>query len=406
MDDSPEDSRGAPARYAVSEYDKHYQQQLQKPKAHNLYGDSSSGVGGGPADKASPGRGSAAGNNASASMAAVSSSTKVVFDVFPLGGERNVVSSVILNEASAGDVIVLHPGEYRENLVVQTDIEIRCALAVSSEASQKETETRDAVVIVPADTSTPALQVVGDGICKLSGVVFRRPTDDRAALLAMHESSATTARGSPSRYGGGTAGRGHAAVSAFLAANAAVPSVPLISVSGQGQLSMREACCVGGGGGIVALGHAQVRLNHCTFRRCSFSAIYVKDAAFASVMGSSFVECDTGLRVRDAAFSMELCELRDCRRDSVVLHGPAKGIVAKTKFNGTEDNAALLSPSSELVLSHCLVKGCRKHGVYAPIGADFAIIGCTFEECALGDSSRQPPLESVLAARHNIGHAS
>jgi hypothetical protein len=380
-----------PSRFAVSEYDKHYQQTSSRPKSHSgLESASHRGMMGNdslrPPMVSSSAGSPSRGVSADVSLGGVSSAAKVVFDVFPLGGEKNVVADVILNQASPGDVIVLHPGEYRENMVVQADVEIRCALDSSTVAANSADASRDVVTITPADPNTPALQVVGDGVCRLSGVVFRRPQDDRAALLAVKADPRH-------RRGTGTA---------FLSSATITPAVPLISVTGRGQISLRDVCCSGGGGGLVCLGHSQARLHHCTFRRCTFGGVYVKDAAFATISGTSFLECDVALRVRDATFSLESCEIRDSHSDSLAFHGPVKGIVAKTRIDGSEDNGAMLSPSSEVVFSNCVIQRSRKHGVYAPLGADFALVGCSFADNGLGDASRQPPLESSLAARHNL----
>jgi hypothetical protein len=386
------------ARFAVTEYDSHYlQTSSNRGKVGALFAEASQFDPARPLDSSGsmPRKPSMLNQPGEALAAPVSSTAKVVFDVFPLGDEKNVVSDVILNQASPGDVIVLHPGEYRENMVVQHDVELRCALESSITAATSDRNVRDTVVILPADPTMPTLQVVGDGACRVTGIVFKRPKDERAAMLA---AAGSVGKAGASRYG--SAARTQTS-SAFLSAST-TPSVPLISVSGRATLTMRDACCSGGGGGLVCLGHSQARLNHCTFRRCSFSAVYAKDAAFVTISSSAFLECDVALRVRDATFSLESCDIRDCRKDALAFHGPAKGLVAKTKIDGAEDNGALLSPACEVVFSHCLVQNCGKHGVYAPIGADFAFVSCNFVNNTLGDASRQPPLESGLATRHNL----
>jgi hypothetical protein len=278
---------------------------------------------------------------------------RMVFNVVPLGGEHNILSDVIVNQAAAGDIIMIHPGDFYENIIVADDIELRPAI-----------DTDDARVnIHPSNPDVPVLQVVGDGKCRVSGLFFR---------------PVPPAKNQP----------------------APVPC-PLVSVSARASLEMRNVCFIKGGGGALCIGSAQARFSHCTFRRCVFAAVYAKDAAFACMQNCSFIDCEVAVRARDATFSMELCEVRGSASDGVTVHGGAKGIVDRSKITGAAENGVLLSPSCEVLLSGTTVERSGKHGVYAPQGADFAMPGCAFHHNALGDTSRPPPTHSRLVQPRN-----
>ena len=334
------------------------------------------------------------GVSAAVQFASTSSLSRAVFDVVPLGEERNVISDVIMSQASPGDIIVLHPGVYYENIVVSDFLEIRPAiesqggsgglnhrgrhsgtdgLAAEDDATMAGGIHQE-VIIYPADPNAPVLQVVQSGMLKLSSVIIKGrkplPKASRAADRAMLDAANV------------------------MQANSAA-QVPLICLSGNAKLELHNSALVDGrGGGLMALGHAQIRMHHCIVRSCGFAGVYCKDETFSIISRCSFVSCEVALRFRESTFALEESDIRGSTSDGVVCHGPAKGVIEKCALAGNKANAILLSTSSDVLITHCLIADSGKWGVYSPIGADYAVVATQFHANTMGDFSRPPPVHS------------
>lgn len=378
----------APSRFSITAMDKHY---LTATKQGN------------PDIDALLSKRTLAGVAATSSVEYTGSSlvNRVVFDVVPLGNEANIISDVILSQASPGDIIVLHPGVYYENIVVSDYLEIRPAIerkvssgpsqdgGTSSGAGMTSDATRVAmdageVVIYPADPDVPCIQVIQSGRLKLSSVIVKgkRPA-------AVEGSSAASRKG----------GRGTNAADDHLTSigvgDGVASKVPLISVSGGARAEFHNVTVSEGlGGGVVCLGNAQLKLLHGVIKNCGFAGVYAKDTSFAAMCHVRFFQCEVGVRVRSATFALEECEIREAKSDGLVVHGTAKGVIERSVFRQSTANGVLLSTSCDVLLTQCTIVENGKWGVYAPIGADFALTSCVVMSNQNGDVSRPPPIHS------------
>ena len=315
-------------------------------------------------------------------------SERVVIDVVPMIDERNVIANIVATKAKAGDVLVLHPGVYRENIVCGEGVDLEFRPSTGREDST--------VTIVPADPSVPIFQLDADATVRISGLSLSEPSRtakeieewSREQRKNQKKKAQTNPHGPPP---------------------AAVPTgpsntmdVPLISVSQAARCDVRATSLIGGTGGVLVFGSGTMSMTQCTFRKSAFAGIYCKDTAFVSTANCHFISCEVALRVRDATFAMQHCDVRSCGSDGVALHGNCKGVVERCTITDCNDNGIILSPSCEVLLSASVVERCAMWGVYAPNGADFAMISMGFGANGMGDTSRPPPTHSA-ATRFGAG---
>ena len=308
---------------------------------------------------------------------------RVVFDVSPLGGERHVVSDLLHSHAHAGDLIILHPGTYLENIVLRHDVEIRVASTAGggSAAQHQQQHPRQAsltaianlgdgaaakeVLFLPADPSMPTIQVVGETQCTISGIHFAKVDRHGAALVE---------------------------AATFSAANAGAhqDGVPHISLTGHSRTIIEHCTFTAGGGGVVCVGNAKLQSTMSLFRGCAFAAVYAKDASFVELVDVRLADCEVGVRARDAVLSMLRSEVLRAAADGVVLHGAAQAELERVVVTDCGGNGVLLSSASELALTDCRLVQNGKWGVEAPRGADFAVVRGMLVRNASGPMSRQP----------------
>lgn len=281
---------------------------------------------------------------------------RMVVDIVPVDHASGVVSGVIAKQCRPGDVVVLHPGVYYDNIILSDgDVEIRAAI---------ETE-EGTVTLCPHNADVPVLQTVGTASLKLFGITLADPCMLPAGTVGSKRASRTPAVGAP-----------------------------LVALSGASKGEFRNVHCCGGSGGAVVAGAAHLTLHNCFFTKCVFAAIYVKDDAFAALLHCLTSGCEVGVRVRDTSFSMENCEIRSSSSDGVALHGPCKGIIERSTIVDNTDNGLLLSPTCEVLVSCCILRNNKQWGIYAPLGADFGVISSNVYMNGLGDLSRQPSSQS------------
>ena len=313
---------------------------------------------------------------------------RVVFDVNPVSGEKHVVHDLIHSHASSGDLIILHPGIYYENLVIRKDVEIRVASTVQTSASIELSGAGDGsrksgtsssahqsanlssndpdqqVIFMPADSSIPTVQVVGEAKCSIQGVHFCKTDRHGYPLLDASEYSAT----GPAHQDG----------------------VPHISTTGKSQLKIDNCTFTSGGGGVVCVGNSYLGTSLCLFRGIAFAAIYAKDQSQVEMLDTRCSNCEVGIRVRDARLSMLRCEVIASESDGVVLHGMATGDFERVVVSDSGANGVLLSSSSSCTLTDSRLISNEKWGLDAPRGAEFAVVRGMIVKNGNGSMSRQP----------------
>lgn len=314
---------------------------------------------------------------------------RVVFDVAPLGGERHVISDLIHSHASSGDLIILHPGVYYENLVLRNDIEIRVAstagggaasaaaslsspdgsrnqqATIAQSANLSSNDPSQRVTLLPADSSMPTLQIVGDGTrCLVSGVHFCKLDRQGNPLV---DAAAFTQDGHAHQDG-----------------------VPHISITGSGKLKLDNCTVTSGGGGVVCVSQSELSANLCLFRGCAFAGVYAKDVSFVEMVDCRIADCEVGVRIRDATLSMLRSEVVRSVTDGVVLHGAAKSEMDRAVISESGGSGLLLSSACELALTDSRLLNNGKWGVDATRGANFAVVRGMLVKNLLGPMSRQP----------------
>jgi hypothetical protein len=322
-------------------------------------------------------------------------SERMVIDVVPMGEERNVISDIVRFKAKPGDVIVLHPGTYRENIV--------CTEGMNLEFRPATNRDDTSVIILPADPKVPLLQLEANATVKVSSLIFQEPArtakeieewsraqrKKQLKLQQSHPNSNLSGKGGFNLSGTGGGGGG----AAPPLANSM--DVPLVSASQSARCDMRNCAFIGGTGGVLAFGNAQVHLIQCTIRKSAFAGAYCKDSAFLSATNCHFISCEVAIRVRDSTFSMQHCDVRNSLTDGVALHGSCKGIIDRTTISASNDNGVILSPSCVVMFSNTLIERSAMWAIYAPTGADFALNGVQFADNGMGDTSLLPPTQSA-----------
>jgi hypothetical protein len=309
---------------------------------------------------------------------------RVVFDVQPVAGEKHVVHDLIHSHAHAGDLIILHPGIYYENLVIRSDIEIRVASTANSSATTvlspdgsrktrpdaKQTanltsaDATQEVIFVPADASMPTVQVVGEARCTISGIHFcKKDRDENPLTDATHYSET-----GPAQQDG----------------------VPHISTTGRSQTRLENCTFTSGGGGVVCVGSSRLNTSMCVFRGIAFAGIYAKDQAVVELVDTRCSNCEVGLRVRDATLNLLRCEIIESVSDGVVLHAAANGELERVVVSDSGANGILCSSASNIVLTDTRLISNTKWGLDAPRGAEFKVVRGMMVKNGAGPMSRQP----------------
>lgn len=328
-------------------------------------------------------------------------STRVIFDVTPIGGERHVVSDLIHSHAHAGDLIILHPGIYYENLVLRQDVEIRVASTTSQQAgggsgigvadrsatsaiinspnsnlgsaaagggggaATGALDPDQQVIFLPSDTSMPTIQVVGESRCVINGIQFAKGDRNGVPLL---ENAAQFVENGPAHQDG----------------------VPHVSLTGKSKVRFENCTLTSGGGGIVCVGRSELTASYCLFRGNAFAAVYAKDASLVEMVDVRCSDCEIGVRIRDATLTMLRCEVVRSVADGIILHGGARSELERCVIADAGANGMLLSSASQLALTDCRIISCGKWGVDAPRGANFAVHRGMIVKNLLGPLSRQP----------------
>ena len=270
-----------------------------------------------------------------------------VHSVMPLDGDhisQGVIGSLIQNRCRNGDVIVVHPGTYRENLVIsEMDIELRAAYA-----------TDHGVTILAADPSVPCLQVLGKA--RLVACQIKLSVVDRQAQ-----------------------------------------SVPVLCAEGGSTVDLTDCVVVGGGGGVIASGTGtSLRMQGCTVQQAAFAGVYLKGHATLALRKCAFVACEVGLRVRDASFDIDETDFKNSASDGVTLHGSCRGSFTKCGMTDNRENGLMLSPSSSVSLSTCVIRNNQQYGIYVPSGGEYAITGCSLSANLMGSYNRAPPVQAEI----------
>lgn len=288
-----------------------------------------------------------------------------VIDVVPLDGETNVVSEIVATQCGAGDVILLHPGTYYENLLVGENVDVEIRPAIEGATGR--------VVIIPCDAAIPAVQVVANGVLRLDGITLV----DSAEGNYSHPSTSN--------------------LNAQPALSDA--AVPLMSFGGESRGEIRNVAVTGGNGGALVCHNASVSFTHCIFSRCLFAAIYVKDSAHCSLTHSSLLNCEVGMRVKNTTFAIANSQIRTCVSDGVALHGTVKGVIENANITRSGGSGVLLSPSSQVLITSSVIKSNEQYGIYAPSGADFGVPGTELADNGLGGMSRPAPMHSLIHSK-------
>jgi hypothetical protein len=278
----------------------------------------------------------------------VDTSKAQVHNVMPLDGDvlsEGVIGALIKTRCKSGDVIVVHPGTYRENIVLdEIDIEIRAAYA-----------TDQGVTIYASDSSVPCLQVLGRARLTMSQVRLGSTSDRQAQ------------------------------------------SVPVLCTEGGCTVDLTDCMVLGGGGGIIASGiGTTVRMSGCTVQQSSFAGVYLKGRSTLTLRKCTFVACEVGLRVRDATFDISETDFKGCTSDGVTLHGSSRGSFTKSGMTDNKENGLMLSPSSSVQLSTCVIRGNQQYGIYVPSGGEYTIAGCSISANLMGSYNRAPPVQAEI----------
>ena len=267
-------------------------------------------------------------------------------EVIPTDGSvgKSLLTTIIASGSlQNGDVLAIHPGTYYENLRAVGEMKLELRPAFSGAV----------VSILPLDDSLPCITVEGHASVRLVGL-----------LLATRK-------------------------------RAVRDTVPLLSCIG-GTVELERCQLVGGGGGVVATSNSTVVMSHSTIKGAAFAGIYLKEGAFGSLSDCEIVSSEVGVRARDSSFSLIRSSIQMCSSDGVTCHGTVQGVLEGSTITNCKDNGLMLSPASAVMITSCSISGCAQYGVYAPSGADFALVSTKLSGNALGDYSRAPPALSLL----------
>jgi hypothetical protein len=266
---------------------------------------------------------------------------------------HGLLTSLVLGDTlRAGDIVVLHPGTYHENLRVCAGqrLDVRPAFEGA------------AVSILPLDDALPCCSVEDGAVLRVTGIT----------VAASRQAVRTT--------------------------------VPLVCCA-SATVELDECQLIGGGGAVLASGKSTVAVTRCTIRGSAFAGIYLKEGAFGTISDSEITAAEVALRVRDSSFSMIRCNVHLCSSDGVTCHGAVQGVLEGSTVSKCKDNGIMLSPRSAVMVTTCSISDCAQYGVYAPTGAEFALISSKLSGNTLGNYNRCPP-SAVQVDAFSVGGGS
>ncbi|AIN95126.1 hypothetical protein LPMP_010250 [Leishmania panamensis] len=217
----------------------------------------------------------------------------------------------------SGDCVVLQPGVYYEELVLDNCGHVELASAYPGAA----------VVLRPSSKLAPALRIRGArSQVELKGVVLVQGEGIEAKDTQMV-----------------------AAASAALSSTfSTAPALPLLSVS-DGAVLQATACHFygGAGGGVIIAGpHTHATLDLCLISLCSFAGIYVHNGASVEVRQSKVKKSEAGLRALEASFYVSESTLEENKTDGIVVYKGSMGVLEGSSLLNNGGNGLFLEGGS------------------------------------------------------------
>ncbi|GET85379.1 hypothetical protein, conserved [Leishmania tarentolae] len=224
--------------------------------------------------------------------------------------------SAVCAALQSGDCVVLQPGVYYEELVLDNCGHVELTSAYPGAA----------VVLRPSSDLAPALRI--RGACtrvELKGVV-----------LVQGEWAETDAKAAAQVSG--------AASAAPRSSLSSAPQLPLLSVSDGAALQATACHFYGGaGGGIIIAGrHTRATLDLCLISLCDFAGIYVHHGASVEVRRSKVKQSEAGLRVSKSSFYVRESTLEENRTDGIVVYGGSVGVLEESSVLKNGGNGIFL----------------------------------------------------------------
>lgn len=272
-----------------------------------------------------------------------------VHDIMPLDSDAvadKVISNVIRSKCRDGDILNIHPGIYRENILING---LKVQLRASSDFKGKP------IVFIAADPNVPVLQISSKSLVSLHGLDFAAPTERAAG------------------------------------------AIPLIVIDKASAVQMEGCALVGGGGGImIGDNESWLQMTGCSLRECVFAGIYAKTGAKVTLRKCKAQLCEVAVRIRDAAAELEDMEIYGSTSDGLTCHGICKTLIQRSLFTESKENGVMLSPSTTAVFHNCDFSKNGQYGIFVPSGADFSTHSCVFSSNTMGSYNRPPPLATQL----------
>ncbi|CAG9567088.1 Right_handed_beta_helix_region/Periplasmic_copper-binding_protein_(NosD)_-_putative [Leishmania major strain Friedlin] len=209
----------------------------------------------------------------------------------------------------SGDCVVLQPGVYYEELVLDDCGHVELTSAYPGAA----------VVLRPSSDLAPALRIRGAySRVELKGVVLVQgewvEAEGAAASVAPRSSFSTA------------------------------PPLPLLSVSDGAALQATACHFYGGaGGGVVIAGpHTHATLDLCLISLCGFAGIYVHHGASVEVRQSKVKKSEAGLRVLQSSFYVHESTLEENKTDGIVVYEGGVGVLEGSSVMNNGGNGLFL----------------------------------------------------------------
>ncbi|CBZ23008.1 conserved hypothetical protein [Leishmania mexicana MHOM/GT/2001/U1103] len=214
----------------------------------------------------------------------------------------------------SGDCVVLQPGVYYEELVLDDCGHVELTSAYPGAV----------VVLRPSSNLAPALRI--RGACsrvELKGVVLVQGEWVEAEAAARVGAAASVVPRS-----------------SFSTA----PTLPLLSVSDGAALQATACHFYGGaGGGVVIAGpHTHATLDLCLISLCGFAGIYVHHGASVEVRQSKVKKSEAGLRVLQSSFYVHESTLEENKKDGVVVYEGGVGVLEGSSVMNNGGNGLFL----------------------------------------------------------------
>ncbi|TPP54552.1 Right handed beta helix region family protein [Leishmania donovani] len=214
----------------------------------------------------------------------------------------------------SGDCVVLQPGVYYEELVLEGCGHVELTSAYPGAA----------VVLRPSSDLAPALRIRGAySRVELKGIVLVQGDWAEAEAAARVGAAASVAPRS-----------------SFSTA----PPLPLLSVSDGAALQATACHFYGGaGGGVVIAGpHTHATLDLCLISLCGFAGIYVHHGASVEVRQSKVKKSEAGLRVLQSSFYVHESTLEENKTDGIVVYEGGVGILEGSSVMNNGGNGLFL----------------------------------------------------------------